>query len=112
MLADRPYMRQRTFDSPRSAAVALVVVNVAIFVISQFFDERFVNNELALTLDGLSRGKVWQLVTFQFLHAGVLHVVFNCFALYVFGRSVEQALGRNSFLKLYFVAGIVPTLTS
>jgi len=107
MLADRPYMRQSTFDSPRSAAVVLVIVNVAIWLVSLFVSPLFLSRYLALTLEGLSHGYVWQLVTFQFLHGGPFHLALNCFALYIFGRAVEQALGRQSFLKLYFLAGVM-----
>jgi len=55
----------------------------------------------------LERGYVWQLVTYQFMHGGILHLVLNCWAIFVFGREVEAALGRKSFLTLYFSSGII-----
>jgi len=49
---------------------------------------------------------LWQLVTFQFLHSGALHLLMNCIAIFFFGRVVEETLGRTGFLKLYFLSGI------
>jgi membrane associated rhomboid family serine protease len=47
------------------------------------------------------------LVTFQFLHGGLLHLLFNCWAIYVFGRELEEALGVSKFLALYFTSGVI-----
>jgi membrane associated rhomboid family serine protease len=49
---------------------------------------------------------VWQLLTYQFLHGGLLHLLLNCWAIYVFGRAIEEALGWKSFLTLYFSSGV------
>jgi membrane associated rhomboid family serine protease len=49
---------------------------------------------------------LWQLVTFQFLHSGALHLLMNCVAIFFFGRVMEETLGRSGFLKLYFLSGI------
>jgi membrane associated rhomboid family serine protease len=68
---------------------------------------QFVTDKLLpLSAEGLRHGYVWQLVTFQFLHANFLHLACNLFCLWMFGRVMEQALGRASFLKLYFLSGI------
>jgi hypothetical protein len=46
-------------------------------------------------------------VTYQFMHGGLLHLVVNLWAIYVFGNEVELALGRRSFLTLYLGSGII-----
>jgi membrane associated rhomboid family serine protease len=48
----------------------------------------------------------WRLLTSMFLHASILHIAFNMFALYVIGTPVEQYLGRWRYLGLYFVSGL------
>jgi membrane associated rhomboid family serine protease len=62
---------------------------------------------LALSWTGLRQGHIWQLLTFQFMHAGLLHLIFNCWVIYAFGREVEQTLGTKRFLILYICSGIV-----
>jgi membrane associated rhomboid family serine protease len=47
----------------------------------------------------------WRLVTSMFAHAGIFHVLFNMYALYLFGSQLEYLLGRARFLALYFLAG-------
>ena len=56
--------------------------------------------------DVLTRGFVWQLGTYMFLHGGLFHILFNMLALWMFGRSLEDIWGTRTFLKYYFVAGI------
>lgn len=110
MLEDRSYMRETPFDTRRSATVMLLIALVAAFLLQKFVDllpsVRF-NEYFALSLRGLQHGYVWQLLTYQFMHVGLLHLLFNCWAIYVFGHDVEMALGRNSFLTLYFSSGII-----
>src|SRR5271163_2689248 len=100
MLADRNYMRRPAFGQFWSAATALMVANAAVFIVQLFLRNfsRFPTGDyLALSLEGLRRGYVWELLTFQFMHAGWLHLFLNCWGLYVFGRELEEALGRKSF---------------
>lgn len=48
----------------------------------------------------------WRLVTSMFAHAGIFHLLFNMYALYLFGGQLEYLLGRVRFLLLYFLSGI------
>jgi membrane associated rhomboid family serine protease len=54
----------------------------------------------------------WRLITPMFLHANLLHILFNGWALVIFGRFVEQTFGRTRFLVIYFVTGFVASATS
>ncbi|MGB7769576.1 MAG: rhomboid family intramembrane serine protease [Verrucomicrobiia bacterium] len=113
MLEDRDYMRQPDYEgSGVSFTVGLIIVNTAIFLaeLVAFNTQRgsdFIDNYFALSLDGLQHGHVWQLLTFQFLHAGWLHLIFNMLAVFFFGRPVETALGRSRFLTLYLSSGVI-----
>src|SRR5256885_5933053 len=108
-LADRYYMREQ-FNTPRMTKW-LIWVLLGAFVIQSllwFYGDFSVIDHLGLTTRGVFEGKVWQLITFQFLHSCPfpLHVLFNCLGLWFFGRPVEEALGSRRFLKLYFAAGL------
>ena len=46
----------------------------------------------------------WQLVTTAFLHGGVMHILFNLYALFLFGSAVERTLGAGRFVALYGAA--------
>ena len=91
-----------------SATVVLVALNIIAFlvqtkIIPDSIDEQY----LELSLRGLLHGYVWQLLTYQFMHGGWVHLLVNCWALFVFGRGVEWTVGRARFLVLYFCGGIV-----
>jgi membrane associated rhomboid family serine protease len=104
-------MREPSFDSRRSATVLLIIVNVVAFLIECVRyggTPQFPPGDLfALSWTGLKHGYVWQLLTFQFLHANIWHLLFNCLAIYMFGREVEIALGVKRFLVLYFTSGAI-----
>jgi membrane associated rhomboid family serine protease len=48
----------------------------------------------------------------MFLHAGLLHIGFNAYALWLFGSSVESTYGRTRFILIYFVAGFLASAAS
>src|SRR4051812_33563167 len=95
-LSDRNYMRDE-YHPPR-LTTRLIIALLVLFTLQAallFYWDVDASNHLALSVAGLSRGKVWQLLTFQFLHATPWpwHVLFNCLGLYFFGRPVEESLG-------------------
>ena len=48
----------------------------------------------------------WQLITYQFLHGGFSHILFNMFALWMFGMEIEQTMGSRKFLIFYLASGV------
>lgn len=61
---------------------------------------------LGLHYPGTRDFKPWQLVTYMFMHGSFSHLFFNMFALYMFGRVLEEVWGARRFLVYYFVTGI------
>lgn len=113
-LYDREYMREdepgyrHVRSNPWSPTVALLIVLGAVFVIQfalQLKGSHWLDAHGALSLEGIRAGRIWQLVTFQFLHGNLLHLALNGMTLYSFGRFLEQDLGRGRFLALYFISG-------
>lgn len=66
----------------------------------------------ALTDDGfligpaVANGEYWRIITSAFLHSGLMHIGFNLWALWVFGKPLEEAVGRLKF-GLIYVAGLL-----
>jgi membrane associated rhomboid family serine protease len=54
----------------------------------------------------------WTIITYMFLHAGLMHLAFNMIGLFFFGPRVEERLGSQSFLTLYLLSGISGALLS
>jgi membrane associated rhomboid family serine protease len=48
----------------------------------------------------------WQLLTHMFMHGSVSHILFNMFALWMFGTAVEQVFGKKKFIFFYISAGL------
>jgi len=61
---------------------------------------------LALFPQRLQEGNIWELLSYQFLHGGLFHLLINCAMIWFAGRQIEEALGKTKFLTLYLVAGV------
>ncbi len=91
--------------------IALVVVNVLIFVIADlFFFER--QDEIAyfMALNPflvLKKGEYWRMVTSMFYHFGTEHLVCNMLMLFFVGRILESLFGSLRLFVLYFASGLV-----
>jgi len=89
----------------------LLITNVAIFLLD-FFIGRFGDHAPIIVWFGLTPAAVvkelaiWQLVTYMFLHGGVMHILWNMLALWMFGADLEGAWGMRRFLQFYFFCGI------
>jgi membrane associated rhomboid family serine protease len=91
---------------------ALIAINVAMYLVGASQGAGLndpggsLYSKLWLDAPDLHNGGWWRLVTTMFLHASIIHIGFNMFALYLIGTPVEQYLGKARYLGLYFVSGL------
>ncbi len=99
-------------DSWPPVVKGLLLVNVAVFAL-QLFIERMARTpsmewQFALVPALVTlQGRVWQLFTYQFLHASPMHLLFNMLGLFFFGRIMEWHWGSRRFLVIYLICGVV-----
>ena len=86
----------------------LLFANVIVFIISLNPNLRtLLSSWFALQSDAVFyHFQVWRLVSYLFLHGGFLHILFNMFFLWMFGRDLEHQWGGREFLKYYLICGI------
>jgi membrane associated rhomboid family serine protease len=86
----------------------LLLVNVAVYFLFIILDMSGLNLSglFALYYVGSPYFQVFQLFTYMFMHGGLMHLFFNMFALWMFGRIMEQVWGGRRFLLYYLVCGI------
>lgn len=110
MRSQYTYRRSSFFNSYFPAGVKwLIISNVAVFVLMTLFGRSIGGAVLVLALAPIAvvfHFAIWQLVTYLFIHAGISHILFNMFALWMFGTPLEQTWGTKRFLKFYFLCGI------
>src|SRR5262245_42780814 len=93
---------------------ALIGANVALFLLQIAAPSALLH--LALWPLGMPSGAPdsfgpWQLVTYGFLHGGLMHLAFNMFALYMFGGAIERVFGTRRYLAYYFACVVSAALT-
>ncbi len=114
-LADRDYYGE---PEPRRSASQLtpmvkllLITNIAIFILDYMVlapamkYPPILNAGYFSIQSGLHQLKLWEFFTFQFLHGGFLHILFNSFGLYFFGPWMERHLGSRNFIIYYLLCG-------
>jgi rhomboid protease GluP len=87
--------------------MVLVALNIVAYLFQKKVLPRSMDLDyLALSREGIEHGFFWQLLTYQFMHANLPHLLLNSWALFVFGRAVEWTIGKARFLTVYFLSGI------
>ena len=61
---------------------------------------------------GIADGEWYRLITASFVHAGLLHFLFNMYALWILGQSLEPVLGRWRFIALYIISALGGSMVS
>ncbi|MEO6838458.1 MAG: rhomboid family intramembrane serine protease [Ginsengibacter sp.] len=106
------YNSFRPSQSSTPVVLNLIIINVIVFVAQNVFDKSFgLTNILALQSYDSGLFKPYQLITCMFAHGGIFHILFNMYALWLFGSSLEKLWGPKKFLIFYFVCGIASGLT-
>lgn len=82
----------------------LIGINVLMFVLQMASGQ--LENRLSLWPPAVADGQYYRLVTSAFMHYGITHILFNMWALYVVGPSLEQLLGRLRFGALYGLSAL------
>lgn len=108
-------------------SIIILTINIALFVVMALVEmrngagaEAFMQSGNGSVLRGigalypgaLANGEWWRLVTWNFLHIGLVHLLFNSIALYQVGPQVEEIFGSAKFIFIYLVTGVVAGLAS
>ncbi|WIB77525.1 rhomboid family intramembrane serine protease [Curtobacterium sp. MCPF17_002] len=96
--------RRRFAMLDQKATVVIVVVSVVLWLLNQV-SGGYVNAWLSFYTP-LAGTQPWRLITGLFVHSSFFHILFNMWAVWIFGRMLENILGTWRFLALYFLAGL------
>ncbi len=94
----------------------LLIINVAVFLLdwglevaTQKLSPLFQIGYFSIET-GIMNLQIWRLLTFQFLHADFFHILFNMYALYMFGPIIERWWRSRAFLAFYLICGAAGAL--
>lgn len=91
----------------------LIILNILIYFIPTIlnvYDD--VVNKFCLYGPLVRFGEYYRLFTCMFLHADIIHLTFNCYALYVLGPQLESYMGRIKYIGIYIFSGLMGSLLS
>jgi membrane associated rhomboid family serine protease len=92
----------------------LLIINVLVFLIKQLFESRGITIGQGASLEDVfalhywqsPKFRWWQMITHMFMHGSISHIFFNMFALWMFGRILENVWGSQRFIIFYFICGL------
>jgi len=97
---------ERTYSTP-VVTLALIAVNLVLFVYEVSLPEDQLNSLIRLHGIVPDRFRFSMLLTSMFLHGGWMHVLGNMWFLWIFGKGIEDLLGHTRFLIFYLACGVV-----
>lgn len=110
------YNSYRPSNSATPIVLNLIIINALVFVAQLVLDQTggqtgWLTNKLALYSYDTGLFEPYQLVTHMFAHGGFMHILFNMYALWIFGSVLEKTWGPKRFLIFYLICGLVAGLT-
>lgn len=93
--------------------IGLIAINVLIYfgtILTGTYDS--VVRSFCVFGPYIRAGEYYRIITGMFLHGSILHLLFNCYALFIIGSQLESFLGRFKYFIIYFFAGISGSLFS
>ena len=94
------------------AVRAIIVACTAVFLVSLAFQNAIFEWLGLIPYAVVHDFRVWQPVTYIFVHAGIAHIVFNLLTLWMFGVELERLWGTRAFTKFFFVCGVAAGLAT
>ena len=98
------------------ATLALIVANIIVYAITSYESFFLGISDYWVSAGGFVPSliamptQLYRVFSSMFLHADFFHILFNMYFLYLFGRAVEEALGKWRFLALYIVSGVAASI--
>ena len=90
-----------------------IAINVLVFVFGIFTNtHEYIINTFANYAPYIKDGEYYRLFTSMFVHANLLHILFNMYALYLLGKEAESFFGKWKFLAIYILSGLSGSLLS
>jgi len=100
-----PQMRM-TFPRITPMVKRLLIINVAVYFLQILGAEKMLVEWFSLHPVSLSAAmQLWRLITYQFLHGSMLHILFNMLGLFFLGPTLERHWGSKRFLIFYLSCG-------
>ena len=105
------YNNYRPSQRTTPVVLNLIIINALVFVAQMVFDSTWeLTNRMALYSYNSGLFEPYQLVTHMFAHGGFFHILFNMYALWMFGSVLERVWGPKRFLIFYLVCGLAAGL--
>ena len=102
-----PNFRPQGFAIPE-VVKNILIINVLMYFATSLMQSRGIDltDVLGLHYFLSEKFKIWQFITYMFMHGSFMHILFNMFAVFMFGAAIESVWGPKKFLTFYILTGL------
>ena len=91
----------------------LIFINICLYIIPILFNTfDKILADFCIYAPSIRAGEYYRLITGMFLHANIIHLLFNCYALFVLGSQLESFIGKTKYIIMYIFSGVMGSLFS
>lgn len=105
------------FFNKNVATIVLITINIIVFLITAILSNNIFDIDTRVLLyfgakynPLIYSGEFWRLITYAFLHGGIIHIAFNMYGLYIIGPQIQQIYGVGKYLSIYIISCITASL--
>ena len=102
-------MNQQSFSSFSNIPPVtknLIIINILFWISTVIMSKSDLTGILGLHYPAANAFRLYQIITYMFMHGSLSHIFFNMFAVYMFGRILESTWGSKRFLIYYIITGV------
>src|SRR5688500_18932672 len=94
------------------AVRAILIACTAVFLVSLVMQDQVLTWLGLRPVDVVHDYRIWQPLTYIFVHAGIFHLVFNMLGIWMFGVELERLWGTRPFAKFFLICGVTAGLAT
>lgn len=96
------------FSNTPAVVKNLLIINIIFYIATMMFGGPMMTQVLGVHYFDSADFRIWQVITYMFMHdySSLFHILFNMFALYTFGSTLEYVMGPKRFLNFYLITGL------
>lgn len=94
------------FNKKTYITYLILALNIIAYILTLFINDDIIL-KLAISKEGIMHGRIYEFITYMFIHTDEFHVLCNMLFLLYFGSKVESLIGSKKYFLLYLISGIV-----
>ncbi|NFO23423.1 rhomboid family intramembrane serine protease [Clostridium botulinum] len=111
------WVKEKIFGS--KITTVLIIINIIVYIITAMLSKNILDSDIRVLIflganenTLVASGQYYRLITCMFLHGGLMHLILNMYALNALGPIIEKSYGKNKYIIIYLLGGLISSISS